>query len=342
VPRIDEGMNIYMKLKSGIHRTFFKFFLILGLVQPLLAEPPALPPPTEQPFLWKIEGKKISYLFGTIHVPDDRVLVLHPVVKEAAEASEAVYVEIPMEIGDFQLMEEGSRLPQGTTLAQVLPSELYKQLDGHLRSRGFPIEAFEHLNVWAIAVSLELLDSISSRLTRQAMDLFIYKQAKRKNKEVGGIETIKEQMDVFGSLTREEQVRMLQETLDAIQKAGAESPSEKLIQLYLKGDEEMLLQTLDQEMKKDDPLSKKIYQNLILDRNQRMADRVIAKLNENPDKTYFFAFGAAHMLGEDGLVKLLSKKGFRLERIIPTPTQSPDSNTTNVPTPVSPLTFPQL
>ena len=35
------------------------------------------------PFLWLVEGRTPLYLFGTIHVPDDRVLALPPSVMKA-------------------------------------------------------------------------------------------------------------------------------------------------------------------------------------------------------------------------------------------------------------------
>ena len=37
------------------------------------------------PFLWRVEGENPSYLFGSIHVPDDRVLKLPDIVMNAIE-----------------------------------------------------------------------------------------------------------------------------------------------------------------------------------------------------------------------------------------------------------------
>ena len=50
----------------------------------------------EKPFLWRIETPVPSYLFGTIHLPDDRVTTLPTVVQQVLDSIDALYTEIPM------------------------------------------------------------------------------------------------------------------------------------------------------------------------------------------------------------------------------------------------------
>ena len=53
----------------------------------------------------------------------------------------------------------------------------------------------------------------------------------------------------------------------------------------------------------------------LTDRNQRMADRVLARLQENPEKTHFFAIGAMHFDGDDGILALLEEADYPAKRI---------------------------
>jgi uncharacterized protein YbaP (TraB family) len=46
------------------------------------------------------------------------------------------------------------------------------------------------------------------------------------------------------------------------------------------------------------------------------AQRIIEKL-EGSDKKYFFAVGAGHMGGDEGLLSLLREQGYELTRIRP-------------------------
>src|SRR5215471_8695107 len=58
--------------------------------------------PTQKPFLWRIEGPVPSYLYGTIHIPDQRVLAIPDVVKKAMAVSDAVYTEVPFDSNSLQ------------------------------------------------------------------------------------------------------------------------------------------------------------------------------------------------------------------------------------------------
>ena len=52
---------------------------------------------TDKPFLWRIEGTAPSYLYGTVHVPDPRVLELPEIVRRAFDASDVFNAEIPLD-----------------------------------------------------------------------------------------------------------------------------------------------------------------------------------------------------------------------------------------------------
>jgi uncharacterized protein YbaP (TraB family) len=50
-------------------------------------------------------------------------------------------------------------------------------------------------------------------------------------------------------------------------------------------------------------------------RNATMAGRIVRRLREHPDVSWFFAVGAAHLQGDRGLIAALEKAGFRLTRV---------------------------
>src|SRR5437773_1181942 len=58
---------------------------------------PAFQGPTTKPFLWRIEGPVPSYLYGTIHLPDSRVLDMPEVVRQAIAASDGIFTELPID-----------------------------------------------------------------------------------------------------------------------------------------------------------------------------------------------------------------------------------------------------
>ncbi|NWQ83474.1 TIKI2 Metalloprotease, partial [Columbina picui] len=54
-------------------------------------------------------------------------------------------------------------------------------------------------------------------------------------------------------------------------------------------------------------------QELIYKRNERMGRRVKDLLEEYPDKTFFFAFGAGHFMGNDTVIDVLRREGYKVE-----------------------------
>jgi uncharacterized protein YbaP (TraB family) len=68
-------------------------------------------------------------------------------------------------------------------------------------------------------------------------------------------------------------------------------------------------------MTKDKQIEKLFLDNLLHKRNRLMRDRVLANLKAAPGKAHFFAVGAAHLYGEDGLVEQLRKSGFKLTQV---------------------------
>src|SRR5215471_3003993 len=83
--------------------------------------------PTQNPLLWRIEGPVPSYLYGTIHIPDQRVLALPAVVKKAIAASDAVYTEIPFDSNSLQTAAGAGQLPESQDLRTIVGAEVFER-----------------------------------------------------------------------------------------------------------------------------------------------------------------------------------------------------------------------
>ena len=265
------------------------------------------------PLLWKIEGEKPSYLFGTIHIPDDRVLNLHQVVRDAFEVSDAVYLEIPLGTKEMEKIQRRSQLSEGQVLADLIPADLFQAVQELVHSRGFSMALFLHMKIWALVSGITLLDYLPVMGHKPSLDLFLYQQAKLRGKEVGALETVEEQLSVFEAFSNKEQLEFLRTTLEEMQKPG-ESPVERLLQRYLRGDVEALSREISRQMTKNKALSKKVRRVMVTERDRRLADRIEARLKESPEKGFFFAVGAAHLSEKNSILNRLSEKGFVVER----------------------------
>jgi len=275
--------------------------------------------PTARPLLWEIEGTRPSYLYGTIHLPDERVLALPPVVERALEAADAYYGELLLNRAAEDAVAARMDLPEGQTLHDVLPSDLYNRTDRYLQARGLRLAPLDRKQIWVIATSLVAIDYVWDLLLRKPLDLKLRDLAVWHGKALGGLETVDEQVTVFESLTPEEQVHVLELTLGRLEEAerSGTNPAREMVTVYLEGDEQGVLQVLLADFDPEDEVSRKLFDQLVTQRNARMTDRIARGLRRQPTVSFFFAVGAAHLVGEDGLIAQLTARGFKLRRLTP-------------------------
>jgi uncharacterized protein YbaP (TraB family) len=272
-----------------------------------------------QPFLYRIAAEPPSYLFGTIHLPDPRVLDLPDVVNEALAHTKILYTEIKLD-PETQLEmvrtmgQEGVGLPR---LRDRISPELYSRLEVYVDQRGMPMLLFEQQPIWLITVTLPVLDYLKALQTQPPLDLYLAQSATQKGQEIRGLETVEEQLDILRSGSVEDQIQLLEGTLDQLEKAKSEGRDavQDLIAVYLSGDADRLLAEMKESIDRSDPVAASVYERLINGRSAIMAERIQKVLNKEPGPVYFFAIGAGHLPGDKGVIALLRAGGLKVERI---------------------------
>lgn len=294
-------------------------FVAALLLSPVAVRAQDVEPP-ERPFLWRIDAPgaaEPSYLFGTIHLPDERVTTLHPAVEAALLAADEVYTELPMDLATMTSAATKMVLPGRKTLEDVLPPELYERLKAFLAARNLPIGPLSRLQIWAIATQIPLIEHLAEIASGEALDMKLYRMADDEGKVVGGLETVDEQVGVFAGLSEKEQAQLLIDALDQVEEASESGKDllDEIVTLYVGGDAEALMKLMHETSSPDEELQRKLEEALLWTRNRRMADRIARKINGAPDDQFFFAVGAAHMPAAQGIVALLEARGFTLTRL---------------------------
>ncbi len=284
---------------------------------PAFGEAPAVGPEViERPFLWRIEGERPSFLFGSIHLPDERVHAHAPVLEEALAASDVLLTEIPLDMESMMTAQAAQMLGESTPLSERLPPELYARAEAYLASKGLPITAFSRVKLWALWVTLGQIEYLSEMMKRPALDMALWQRAGELGKERAAVETLQEQLAVFEAFTSGELIQLIAQTLDDLEAAreGA-SPMERLVEEYVSGDLDALYALLTESVDVDSVVGRKFVTRLVTERNVRMAERIAARLQAEPEKAHFFVIGTLHYPGERGLLALLRKQGLALSRL---------------------------
>lgn len=270
-------------------------------------------------FLWQAsKGETAFYLFGTMHLADPSLQKLPAQLEKVLSGSDAVYTEVAIEPAVQMRANELMIRRDNRTLKSILPAALYKRSSDYLRSinPALNIHPFEKMKLWAFSATLQFLEAQIKYPKAPSIDAVIYRRAKALGKETGGIEGIEEQLAAMEALSDKEQLLMHEATLDYLEEN--KDYLQKMRALYVKGDGKALMDYIKEMMftvEKYRQLEQRLMQLLLYDRNARMAERIIQKVTENPQKVYLFAFGAMHFLDKGSVIELLEKEGFRIERI---------------------------
>ncbi|MGC1480107.1 MAG: TraB/GumN family protein [Chthoniobacterales bacterium] len=274
------------------------------------------------PFLWRIESpgaEAPSFLYGTIHLPRPELARIRDNVAPAFESADAVYTEIPMDAATLLAMSTKLFLPDGKTLKDVLPPDVYEAALAELDAMEFdvPLAPRDRMKIWAFTVSLATLEDELRNPGMIPLDMLLFQRAAMAGKETGGLETAEEQLAIFEDISEEDQIALLRDTLAQLATARETGVNftDQLVDSYLSGDLERLeTDVTAMTLPGKSELTDRLMIRLLDQRNVLMAERMEAKIAGAPEKSFFFAVGAAHLYGEQGVLALLEKSGAELFR----------------------------
>lgn len=287
-------------------RKQFLLFCAMWLVPALSAVLAGTP---SKGLLWKIEraGASASYLLGTIHSEDPRVMKLAPAVQRPFDASASFTMEV---ILDMQAMIDSTQamlFADGNDLRKVLGAPLYGKVAPLMSDRGVPESMLNTFKPWAVFVTL----SMPKQRTGVFLDSALFGAAVEQNKRIYGLESVQEQLGVFDRMTLAEQTRLV---ADTVKNYGQLNQAfEEMIAAYLKRDLAALQAVSDKYSAMDDKqLTDRLMTELIDVRNLRMIERMVPRLREG---NAFIAVGALHLPGKQGLLQLLEQQGYRVTAV---------------------------
>lgn len=254
--------------------------------------------------LWRINrsGLTPSYLLGTIHSADPRVLNLKPAVQQALDRSDQFIMEMQMGADALLSMGVSMMLTDGSTLESLIGRDLYQQVLKAMADHGFPEMMIGNLKPWAVMALLSMPKSSGE----QVLDMVLFQQAKSAGKPTAGLETAQEQLAVFEGLSMPDQIALLKMTLAQL----PELPRmfERLIQAYAADDLQRIASlAAEYNMHAEAGAGQRFMAQLNDSRNRRMAERMDSYLQQGNS---FVAVGALHLTGGAGLIRLLRERGY--------------------------------
>ena len=262
--------------------------------------------------LWKIEkaGLAPSYLYGTMHVADPRVVNLAPEVEKAFVEAERFGMEVLLNFQAMGVITSGSFFNDGRTLKSVMQEADYQRLIDLLEQQfQMSEQVVMHMRPWVVLM-LVMMPEEARMDSDSALDMVLYRRAAMRRIPLLGLETAEEQLAVFESLKMEEQVWMLNKTVEDFGVLGELFPI--LLDNYLRRDLEGLMKMQDHYMYPETDIDDRFMNELLDKRNVRMVERMQDFLRQG---NAFIAIGALHLPGTTGVLHLLEQQGYQVHPI---------------------------
>jgi uncharacterized protein YbaP (TraB family) len=258
--------------------------------------------------LYQITGNGLtqaSYLYGTIHMLPKEQFELSPSLKRAFDAAATIAMEVDLNMSGAEKIAIAQKvlLPEGKSLKDYMAEQDYIQLKMYcMDSLQWNEGKFERSSkLKPMFFSSILMQESMSKMASYEMEF--NKMAKKKNKKTIGLETIDFQLGLFDQLPMQTQVDMLKKDYNSDLKTF-----DTLLTCYLQED----LEKLNILMNAETAAYPEFNELLLINRNKSWIAPMDTQMRK---ESTFFAVGAGHLGGPQGVISLLRSAGYTVTAI---------------------------
>lgn len=260
--------------------------------------------------LWEISGNGLtqhSFLFGTFHLLCKEDIHFSKQLLRAISSSNEIYMELDMDDPStllsgmlFMNMKGGKKLED-----LYLPEEYQRVKKYFADTLHAPMMLIQKAKPYFLVALL--YPRMMKCSSPAGVEEELLKIAKENKKEIQGLETMQFQASVFDSIPYKWQAEELLKNIDSFSMYKKEF--DDMVDLY----KNQNLDSMQAMLLKSEFGSDKYEDLLLKNRNQNW----VAQLKKIMKKeSVFVAVGAGHLTGDDGIIKLMRKEGYKVEPLV--------------------------
>lgn len=259
-------------------------------------------PKSENSMLWEVSGNglaKPSYLFGTVHMICGKDFFMKPKVLEAFSKTSKLTLEINMDNAEELKVVQEMAISKEPLSKKLTPKQITQLEEVLKKNGGLTLAQVDNYTLETV-MSLLFMNSFGCT-DLKFYELEFISKAKESNKPIVGLEKAVEQMDLLNqSFTDDELIAYLQKiNVDMCNTMIKDYKNEDINSIYA--------MTTDKEM-----MSATTKKTLLDNRNENWL-KIMPQMMQK--ESVFFAVGAAHFAGEQGVLNLLRKAGYIVKPI---------------------------
>lgn len=310
---VPAPMYLSDSVVRSVFRHFFCWLLIsfagLAGMLPAAAQSPSAP---AHGVLWEIRSAtNTAYLFGSVHLARADFYPLPESVQQAYRQADTLAVELDSD--DAQAVAKAMPL-----LTYAAPDRLQNHLQKATwaqlqRFTGDATTGLQRLKPAVVATGLMMQVFASQGYDpQQGVDLHFIRRARADRKPVIELESMEFQSRILGGLSDADGDALLAQTLDSLSSGDAVQETAEMVEAWKRGDNEKLVQILQQTAAKDAG-SQKMMKLLLDDRNPALAAQISTLMQAG--KKLLIVVGAGHIAGQHSITELLQQQGMQVRQI---------------------------
>lgn len=263
--------------------------------------------------VWKItKGGQTVYVGGTVHVLGEADFPLPEEFEQAYKQSAILVFEMDMaktKSPEFQqVMLQHMTYQDGRTYADVLKPDTVTKLNTYMQQQGLPVSQLQVFKPSMLSVTLTLVELQRLGIGGKGVDEHYRNQGTSDKKSFLFLETPEQQIAYLAQMGEGYEDEFVNYTLNDLPNLGPMMA--KLKAAWRVGDNKTLYDVTAKDQAENFP---QFYQQLITERNTNWIPQI-----ENYFKTNdveFVLVGAMHLVGEEGVLKLLENKGYKIKQL---------------------------
>jgi uncharacterized protein YbaP (TraB family) len=263
--------------------------------------------------LWKVSSKQNTvYLLGAIHLMREDGYPLNKSIESAYHDAQTLVLEINLDEAASSeaqsLMVSKGLYPAGQTLRESLSPQTFELVKKKTEELGLDIQQVNRLKPWLVTITLAALQleqlGYDSKL---GIDKHFFDQARADKKEILSLESIEYQVSLLEGMSSGNQEAALLETIQELDLFKKEF--EEIVKAWSNGKSKKLDELLLESFK-DYP---ELLNQLIVQRNKSWVPKIEEFLNHKGN--VLVVVGAAHLIGNRGVIEMLRQKGYVVEQL---------------------------
>ena len=264
--------------------------------------------------VWQVKkGNSIMYIGGTIHMLRQSDDPFPQEYDKAYKESECIVFESNLGPDPFKGIENmrkyllQAQYPDGSTIDNHLSPKVYAELKSYCTKNDIKLETIKSYKMAPFVREIRNVKIDKLGITKKGADRYYYDKAKSDDKKTIELETIDEQIHIFTESGEGDGDAFITYSLEDVK--NMEKRFDNFADAWKKGDVNRLNDFVVDIQKK----TPKYYKMIIVDRNNKWLSKIDDYLKTPQVK--FILVGIDHLVGKDGIIESLGKKGYKVEKL---------------------------